>query len=109
MNPGSRILIRILDDGCCIQDPDPGSWIQDPDPGSWIQDPGSCILDPGSWIQAILEIPILDQGSVIQESHNSESAFFDISDVLFCAQESQNSSKSIFGDFRRLVLRAGVP
>ena len=46
-------------------------------------------------------------------SHRSpripESTFFNISDVLFCAQESQNSWKYICWDFRRLVLRTGVP
>ena len=38
-----------------------------------------------------------------------DSAFFDISDVLFCAQESQISWNCIVWDFRRLVLRTGVP
>ena len=38
-----------------------------------------------------------------------ESAVFDISIVLFCAQESQNHGKCKFKDFRRSVLRTGVP
>ena len=38
-----------------------------------------------------------------------ESSLFEISDVLFCAQESQNSWKFIFWDFWRFVLRTEVP
>ena len=47
--------------------------------------------------------------SAHRSARNYESAVFEISDVLFCAQESQNSSKFIFRDFRRVVLHTGVP
>ncbi len=38
-----------------------------------------------------------------------ESAFFEIFDVLFCDPESHKIWKCIFWDFRRYVLRPGVP
>ena len=44
-----------------------------------------------------------------QESRIHNSVCSEIYDLLFCAQESQNSGKCIFRDFRRFVQRTGIP